>query len=226
MATPTPPQQPATPSGSGSSDLFDNPIHPTGLPAGVNPEDVQQQSETDVSPEEQKQYDQIVRFAAGLIYKNPKQTLASLNQNDMPIHKAVGRVGAQIAQVIEDSAAAKGDKLDPTTFWHAGSEIISMLMDLGTQAKVFQLDPESDRYQHESAMAMMEAEKIVGEKTLQDKKLGPQVSAEAQDAWSWNIAKEVDGGQASPEYMKQVEAYKKANDPITAGVRRALGPQS
>lgn len=202
--------------------LFTQPGRPTGLPPGVDPAAVQDPGEEAVTPEEQKQYDQIVRFAANLIYKNPKQTLAAMNHADLPIHQAVGRHAATIAEVIEKTAKANKDQLDPDVFWHAGSEVIEMLMDLGVQAKAFPLDPESEQYQQEAAMALMEAEKIVGEKALKDPKQAQKLSAEAGDVWAWGIAKEVDAGQASPAYMKMVEQARQANSPVRAGVQAAL----
>lgn len=207
-------------------DLFTNPAKPTGLPVGVSPEDVKNTPDEAVTPQEQAQYDKIVKQAAKMIYSNPKQALAQLNHRDLPVHQAVGRVAAQLAQIIEGQAQSAGEKLDTDTLWHAGSEVIEMLMDLGTQAKVFPLDPESEEYQQTAAMALMEAEKIIGEQALKNPKKGRQLSQEASEVWSWNIAKEVDAGQASPEYTQMVDAYRQANDPVTAGVRRALGGQS
>ncbi len=214
-------EAPQAPSGT---DLFD-PRKPTGLPIGQDPATTRVMGEEEVSPEEQAEYDQIVRAAATLIYKNPRKTLESMNFDDLPVHQAVGRTAAKIGEAVEASAAAAGKKLNPDVIWHAGSEVIEMLMDLGTQSKVFTLDPEGEEYQQEAAMALMEAEKLLGEKALRDPKKAAKLSAEASDAWAWNIAKEVDGGQASPEYTKMVDAHRQANDPITAGVRRALGPQ-
>lgn len=201
-------------------DLFTNPPRPTGLAPGEEPKPPM--GEEEVSPEEQALYDRIVRHAAKFIYSKPREVLDSMNQKDMPVHQAVGRVAAKIAQMIEGSAQAAGQKLDPDVMWHAGSEVIEMLMDLGTQAKVFPLDPESEAYQQEAAMAMMEAEKIIGEQMLKDPKKAQLHKEQAADVWSWNIAQEVDAGQASPEYLQMVEGYRKQNDPITGGVRRAL----
>jgi hypothetical protein len=203
-------------------DLFNRPGYPTGLPPGVDAASLQDPGEEAVTPEEQQQYDKIVRFAAQLIYKNPRQTLAAMNQADLPIHQAVGRHAANIAQVIENTAKANKEQLDPDVLWHAGSEVIEMLMDLGVQAKAFPLDPESEQYQQEAAMALMEAEKAVGERALKDPKKGRAISAEASDVWAWNIAKEVDSGQASPQYTQMVEQSRQANSPVRAGVQAAL----
>lgn len=206
-----------------SSDLFEE-VRPTGLRLGEDPAEVAARGEDYVSPEEQAQYERIVKNAGRFIYANPKKIVAALNQNDMPVHKAVGRVAANMAQMIEQSAAKGGEKLNPDTLWHAGSEVIEMLMDLGVQAKVFPLDPESERYQQEAAMAFMEAEKIIGEGMLKDPEKGTQYADEAGDVWAWQVAQEVDRGEADPAYQTMVDNYRQNNDPITKGVRSALGP--
>lgn len=207
------------------SNLFDAPPTPTGLPPGVTPEQADATvTDESVSPEEQAQYDQFVTKAAKFIYAQPEKVVASLNDKGKAVHEVVGRVAAQIANAVQDSAKAAGATISPDVLWHGGTEIVEILMDLGTQAKVLPLDQESDEYQQVAAMSLMEAEKIYGEKFLrEDPKRAALAKEEAADQWAHGIAQEVDAGQADPRYLEQVQQMRQSADPVAAGVKRALG---
>ena len=206
---------PETPQQAVPADLF-----PTGTPPGADASVLEDIDETAVSPEEQREYDQIVNKAAEFIYKEPKKVLSAINNTDVPIHEAVGRVMANIGQAIEKSAEAAGQKLSPDTMFHAAGEIAAVILDLGIEAGILPLDPESDEYQKVLGMSMMEATKAFGERMIADPKKGPVYREDAENTWASRVAEEVAAGQADPRF---VEMTKQRQGPLKAGVHKALG---
>jgi len=196
-------------------DLF-----PTGTPPGADASVLDDMDETAVSPEEQREYDQIVTKAAEFVYKAPEKVLAAINNTDVPIHQAVGRVMANIGQAIEKSAEAAGQKLSPDTMFHAGSEIAAVILDLGIEAGILPIDPESDEYQKILGMSLMEATKAFGERMIADPKKGPMYREDAENTWASRVAEEVSSGKADPRF---VEMTKQKQGPLAAGVHKALG---
>lgn len=197
------PKQPA--------DLF-----PTGTPPGADPNAMDELDETAVSPEEQREYNQVVTKAMETIYAAPSEWVGAINSRDQPIHAQVGRAVARLGKMIEGSAEAAGKKLSPDVMFHAAEEITAGLLDLGIEAGVVQIDPESDEYQQVLGMSLMEAAKTFGEDIIADPVRGPALSDEAGNVWAHRVAEEVEAGQADPGFTEMVQT------PVSAGVSKAI----
>lgn len=207
-----------------ADDLFQNPPKPTGLVPGVDPAAVENVDMDQATPEEERQYVQIVKKAAQAIYADPKATADTLNDPRVPIHQAVGQRTAQLVMQIEKSAEDAGVKLSPDAMFQAGQDIVGMLLDLGIKAKILPLDPNSDQYQKIAGMALMEAEKVFGERVLADPVKGPQMTEQAGDMWARGIAEEVANGTASKDYLSMVNEQQANATPIGRAVRAGLMP--
>lgn len=181
--------------------------------------------EEQVSPQEQAQYNQVVKHAATAIYKSPEAIVAALKEAETPIHVSAGRIAAQIGMAIEQKAEASGDKLSPDVMFHAGDEVIGMILDLGIKAGVVQVDPESEEYQKLAGMALMEASKAFGERILADPKQQPLATDEAGNVWAQQVAREVEAGTADPAFMQTAQgtiARRTGGSPVAQGVNQAL----
>lgn len=197
---------------------------PELFPSGQEPGQPQQDpmDETSVSPEEQAQYTQVIKQAGNALYNDPKAVIAAINHTDQPIHEQVGRLVAQIGIAIEQKARAAGDEISPDVLFHAGDEVVGMVLDLAIQAKIIQLDPESDEYQKVHGLCMMEAEKVIGDRLLKDPQKAELAKDEAGNEWARRIGEEVDSGQADPEFVKMAEQEQLRRNPVAEGVGRAL----
>ncbi len=191
--------------------------------ANAEPETV---DETAVSEEEQAQYSQIIKQVASVVYKAPRDFVAAMSNPDEPIHVQVGRIAAQLGTAIEQKAEASGAKLGPDVMFHAGDEVVGILLDLAIQGGAIKLDPESEQYQKVHGMSMMEAEKAFGERMLADPKKAPMAVDEAGNMWAQQIAAEVEDGSADPAFMEAAQGIitKRSGQPggVQEGVQRAL----
>ena len=197
------------------------------FPSGAEPGQpvADELDETAVSEQEQAQYTQIVSQVANTIYKQPEAILAAINNKGAPIHQQVGRLVAQLGMAIQQKAETAGDKLSPDVMFHAGDEIVGMVLDLAIQGGIVKLDPESEEYQKVHGMAMMEAEKAFGERILADPKKAPLAIDEAGNMWAQQVAGEVEAGTAAPEYVnsaKQITQQRSGQSQVGQGVSQAL----
>lgn len=205
-------------------------VKPTGLPPGVTPEAVaaEEQSETP-SPEEQATYDKFVNRAINFIHgeQTEDKVLAMLNQSGSPVHETVGRTAAKVVQLVQQSAQSSGAKLLPELLKQAGAEVVELLMELGAEAKVFPMTPDSPEYQEALDLAYLEGMKVYGEDLLAGPD-GDKISAEAGDEYARQVAAEADRGEIDPEFaaaMQQQDAnpeYAQMNA-VSAGVQQAVG---
>lgn len=176
---------------------------PTGIPPGMEQE--ASGEEVPATPEEEAQLEQAVTKIDTYIHgrKSRDAVLDQLNQRDLEIPAAVGRVAAQIVTTVAEQAKANGVELSNDVLQYAGAHAVEELMEVGTAAGFFKIDEDSPEYNELLQLALMEGYKAHGEKLL----AGPdadRISAEAQDTWATEAAKEVDAGTADPEYLQAV----------------------
>lgn len=217
-AAPAGEEQEAAAAVAGPDDLN---LFPVSAEQAAEPED-----ETAVSPEEQAQYTQVIKQVASVIYKTPRDFVAAMSRPDEPVHVQVGRIAAQLGMAIEQKAKASGQELNPDVMFHAGDEVVGMLLDLAIKGGAVKLDPESEQYQKVHGLSMMEAEKAFGERMLADPKKAPLAIDEAGNAWAQGIASEVEDGSADPEFMKAAQGIiaRRSGEPgsVREGVDMAL----
>lgn len=193
---------------------------PTGTPPGMDPHAFDDVDENTVTPEEQEQYDQIASKALDVIWDERSQgaILEQMNQPDMEIHEAVGRAAAQLMGGVAASAKAAGVKISPDAVWAASrDEVVPALFELGKAAGIFDLEEGSQEEQDQINMAFYEGARIYLERMLQEPD-AQRFSAEAQDVYAEQVAREVDAGDAPPDFRERLAG----RGPVTDGVRRAL----
>lgn len=215
------------PTAAPKRDLME--IHPTGTPPGQDPEAFMADAldQESVSPEEQEQYDKFVLRAVQFIdgEKTQKEVLRMLNQPDVPVHEAVGKTAARITQLIKKSADDAGAEIGPDVIYHAGEQIVAVLMETGTASGVLPLEPESEEYQDALDMAFLEGVKAYGEDLLKGPE-GKKLSAEAGDYYASQVAKEADAGQIDPAFTEAMQAQGQPQmNPVAAGVKGAINGQ-
>lgn len=115
---------------------------PTGQ---VTLPDQQQQGEEEpnVSPEEQKEYDQFVTNGMNLIddEKATPQILESIEGDGNPI-EGLGLTLAAVVMRVEDSAEKGGKKLSPDVMLHGATELLEQMVELAEEAGVHEFSEE------------------------------------------------------------------------------------
>lgn len=194
---------------------------PDLFPANNEPDPL---DETAVSEQEQGQYTQLVKHAATMLYNAPEAVVAAMSDQKTQIHESAGRIVAQLGMAIEQKANASGDKVGADVMFHAGDEIVGMVLDLAIQGGILKVDPESEDYQKIHGLTLMEAEKAFGERMLADPKKGPVAVDEAGNLWAQQIGREVDAGTADPAFMEQAQGMmaQRSGNPVRDGVSQAL----
>lgn len=164
-------------------------------------------NEEEVSPEEQATYDQFVLRAQEYMTKSPDAVVRSMNRPDQPVYKAVARTGAMIVEQVKNAAKAQGRQISPDVMFHAGSEVVEMLMELGDSAGVFPFKQSDKQYDETMAMAFYEGVKMFGDQGLQGEN-GPQMVEDAGNMLAQQIAAEQDRGEVDPKFWEGLERQK------------------
>lgn len=106
------------------------------VPTGFNGED--KEEEPNVSPEEQKQYDTVVKNALEFLYtrdgKVLPEVLGRLN-TDKPID-GLAQTCVWVVMMVENSAKANNFSIDDDVLFHASTEIIEELAEIASKAKI------------------------------------------------------------------------------------------
>lgn len=173
---------------------------PTGIPPGMEQEVAG--GEQPASPEEENDLQQMVTKIDTFIHgrKSRDAVIDQLNQRDMSIPAAVGRVAAQIVGAIAQQASATGKELGDDVLQWGGAHAVEELMEVGATAKFFEVEKDSPEYDEMVRLALLEAYKAHGEQMLK----GPnaeKLSADAANYWASQAAQEVDDGTADPEFL-------------------------
>lgn len=207
--------QQSPPPGAAAQGPPPGPVAGQTMPTGVMP-GAPEFNEEEPSPEEQGQYEQFVTKAIGFMAKNKMELVASMNNNQKPVHENVGELAVKIGKGIHGMASSAGEELGMDVIQAAGAEIIEHLMEMGTAAKIFPFDEESDQYDQEQSMALLHAEKVVGDELINSPKYTPEMQEEAQNFYAQQVAGEVQRGEVPEGFHENL------GNQVAGGVRKAI----
>lgn len=187
-------------------DLMDLP-HPTGAgPDGLAPQDDPFDQEQ-VSEDEQAQYDQFVEKSLRFIHhpETRDHIIDQLNDRSVSVPESVGRVAALVARTVAEHAKAQEVELSPDVVFHAGTEIVQELMEVGARAGIFPIEwPEEGEELSPEVETMMEQAFAIGAheygKHLVASEEGQSLADEAGTFFAQQVAKEADAGILDPSF--------------------------
>jgi hypothetical protein len=167
--------------------------------------------DTQVTPEEQKQYEDFVTRAKLFIHdarvpkdkkggirpngKAPRDVIIDhLNVKGMSAADAVGRTTAQVCWIMYMNAKRQGYPYTPDVLYHGADEIMSDLYQVGVAAKVIKNPPPdgSVEEQHLLGMAKLVACKFFGQNLIDTGQANQQ---EAQQYYLAQIQREGESGE-------------------------------
>lgn len=167
-------------------------------PTGVNEQGLTEDDESQATPAEQAQYEQIQSMAGQMIH-GPKRAkiIEQMNDPRRPVYETVGDVAAQIGGIIIRSMEAAGETPDLVTILSAAEDyLIPQLFEVGEAAGVLpQMDEEEE--QREMQMALLHAQSIYGNKMVSE---GTAPTNEAQRVIQDQLDKE--GGYSFEQFME------------------------
>ena len=101
------------------------------------------EEQPNVSPEEQKLYDQFVDNALSVIYddKSLPSIIESLKGDGNPVD-GLANTAVGVVIRVQDSAEKAGQEIPPDVVFHAGTEILEDLAELAGKAGVHEFTPE------------------------------------------------------------------------------------
>lgn len=101
------------------------------------------EEQPNVSPEEQKEYEQFIDNALSLVYDDKvlPTVLQRLSGGGDPI-EGLAAATVLIVDRLEDSAKKAGRQISPDVLMHGGKEILEDLANLAEQAKIHTFTPE------------------------------------------------------------------------------------
>jgi len=186
-------------------------IMPTGKMPGT-PEF----NEEEPTEQEQAQYDQFVKKALGFMSQHTDELVASMNNKEQPVHMNVAALAVKLGKGIYGMAQSAGEEIGMEVIQAAGAEIIEHLMELGVAAQIFPFSEEADEYEQVQAMALLEAEKIVGEELIGSPKYDGAMQEQAQNFYAQQVAGEVQRGETPENFHENI------GNQVAGGVRKAI----
>lgn len=208
--TPAPPLAPAAAMGPVAGPGSGQPM-PTGVMPG-QPEF----NEVEVSEEEQGQYDQFVSKSLDFMGQNPTEMVAAMNNGQKPVAENVGGLAVKIGQGVYDMAKSSGVDLSMEVLQAGGAEIVEHLMELGEASGIFPFDQESDQYDEVQAMALLHAQKVVGEGLINSPQYNAGMQEDAQNFYAQQVSGEVQRGEAPENFHENI------GNQVAGGVRKAI----
>lgn len=175
-------------------------LRATGVPPGM--EDQIGAAEVQASPEEEAQLEQAATKIRRMIHgrKSRDYVVDMLNDHNVPVPQAVGRVAAQMVETIKEQASAGKVELDDELLMNVGVITAKELLDVGIAGGFYPLKEGTPEYDEALQQAVLEGVKAHGERVLASPK-GAKLSEEAGSVWAQKVAEEVDAGTADPEYL-------------------------
>lgn len=168
-------------------------------PTGVNEQGLTEDDESQATPAEQGQYEQIQSMAGQMIH-GPKRAkiIEMMNDPSRPVHETVGDVAAHIGGIIIGSMEAAGETPDLVTIMSAAEDyVIPQLFEVGEAAGVLpQMEEEEE--QREMQLALLHAQSVYGNKMVQE---GTAPTNEAQQVIRDQLDKE-GGGYTFEQFME------------------------
>lgn len=180
--------------------------------AGIPPEE-----DPNVSPDEQAIYDTVVNNALSFIHgeESSQSVMNILNDKSVPPEQSIGKVVAQIAKALQQSAEASGQEIPGDVLFHAGAEIAEEVVSLAVDAGIVGEDQAEDILQK----GFMTAVDMFGQASLEDGSITPEKMEQAKTQMAI-------GQQAENEGVDPVDAVEQGGgnlqmNPIAAGVAQA-----
>lgn len=191
------------------------------------------QDDSQVTPEEQKQYDDFVTRAL-LFINDPRLPLGKKGQpqpngkapRDVIIEhlnavggdaaeKAVGRTAAQVITLLTNNAKQQGYPYSPDVIFHGADEIITTLYKIGITSGVIQKAPPEDSPEEDHLLgaAKLFAAQFFGQNMINTGQNPPELQQQAQQYMLQNIQREGDSGgldhwtpaqKMSPQQLTQI----------------------
>lgn len=173
----------------------------------------QQASSQQVTPEEQKQYDDFVSrcllflndprlpMANGKPVPNrqaPRDAIISLmNADKNDAADAVGRATALVCRLIYSNAKQKGVDYSPDVIYHGADEVMSQLYQIATAARIIKNPPPDGSPQEQSLLgkAKLDATKYFGQWMIDTGQDDDQTKQQAQQYYLGQIQREGQSGE-------------------------------
>lgn len=154
---------------------------PQGPPQGPPPPTGPAEMETNVSPQEQEQYDQFVTNAMSIMNdkKGIEKILKVIESGDSPANGLANAV-AGIVMRVENSARQNGQEISGDVLLHGGMEILEQAADLAEQAGGHAFT--EDELESASYIAMDLYRESSGDKMDQDKQAESMQELQAAEA--------------------------------------------
>jgi hypothetical protein len=167
--------------------------NPTGLMPGQERFGID-----DVTPEEQAQYDRLVKQFAKFAYGEKNGSLIrQMNDKQTPVYKNVADATVMLMNSVVNVEEQNTEDISPDAVFFATAEATTILMDLGDQAGIWPFKQKSEQYTKQQEMAFIESQKLIGEDMLQRPER-EQLRAEAQDNAATRIGMESESGNLDP----------------------------
>jgi hypothetical protein len=209
---PQQPTQPAPQDSATGGEQFIPPNSQMAGPLGNHPmtDTPETEDDTQVSPEEQKQYDDLV-VRAKLFINDPRPPLNSkghpvpgakaprdviidhLNVPGQNAADSVGRTTAQVMWILYTNAKRQGYPYSPDVLYHGADEVMSDLYQIAVAAKLIKNPPapDSQEEQHFLGLAKLSACKFFGQNLIDT---GQSNQKEAQQYYLDQIKREGESG--------------------------------
>jgi len=202
--------------GAPGEDLFLSDVpKPQPAPSGKMPGQPEFNDETP-SDEEQAQYDQFINRALDFMADSAEKLVASMNEPGRPVHENVGELAVKIGKMIMGTAQAAGVQIGNEVIHAAGQELVEHLMELGDNSGIFDFDEASDQYDQVQAMALLHAQKVVGEALINSPKYDGAMQEQAQNFYAQQVAGEVQRGEAPENFHENL------GNQVAGGVSKAI----
>lgn len=135
------------------------------------------EGESNVSPEEQAQYDIVITAARGILFGEAtfKVVMDKLSGGKAEIGKTIGHTAAMVITSIKGGVEKQGREVPGDILFHAGEEVVADLIEMAVAAKLMQ-EADSERVTKE---ALFEGLKVFGEGEIA-KGVTPEKRAAAQ----------------------------------------------
>lgn len=140
------------------------------------------EEESNVTPEEQKQYDTVVGKAMELLYDEERlgYLVDKLKGGAKNISKEIGHSAAMTLSTIDQTVKEQGQQIPEEILFNAGEEIVSQIVDIAVAAGIVSPEQEQDV----AEAALYEGLRVWGQNMGRDGKITPERSSEAQEALS------------------------------------------
>lgn len=135
------------------------------------------QGSSNVSPEEQKQYDIVMTAARGILFGEAtfKTVMDKLSGGKDEMGKTIGHTAAMVITSIKGGIEKQGRSVPEDILFHAGEEVVSDLIEMAVAAKLMQ-ESEAEAV---TKQALFEGLKVFGEGEIA-KGVAPERRASAQ----------------------------------------------